>query len=257
MKKTKIIIIVIVVILLLTGTTWFMFPRVKLYNAARKLTETVFPEQSHYEYFNQFDVTYDSDQPVQTVQYGGLYIDIPVDWTIRETNLENSLTYESSDQSQRVVILAPSDLTGYSLFNEEQVQELTADLSCKIGLKCLEKGFGALNIPIPDSAYTTMKSALLLERDSYSLFNVDKTIAYYIVGMIKSAEMEFALNYIYETEDICATYHVSPPNGEHPYRVTADIFSSEDLNKAYSLIIRTDSEDTLYAMMNSVQVNPE
>jgi hypothetical protein len=102
-----------------------------------------------------------------------------------------------------------------------------------------------------------MKSALLLERDNYSLFNADKTIAYYIVGMIKSVEMEFALNYIYETEDICATYHVSPPNEEHPYRVTADVFSAKDLNKAYSMVIRTDSEETLYAMMNSIKVNAD
>lgn len=257
MKKKKIIITVIVVILLLAGTAWFMVPRVKLYNAARELTENSFPEASHYEYFNQFDVIYASDLPVQTINHDGLSINIPADWTIMEMGLENSLTYESPDKSQRILLLEASDLTGYSLFNEGQVAELTADLSSKIGLNRLEKGFDALGIPMPDSAYATMKSALLLERDSYSLFNVDKTIAYYIVGMIKSAEMEFALNYIYESEDICATYHVSPPSDEHPYRVTADVFSAKDLNKAYSMVIRTNSEETLYAMMNSVKVTNE
>lgn len=255
--KKKIIITVLVVILLLAGAAWFMIPRINLYNAAKELTESSFPEESHYEYFKQFDVAYSSDLTLQTVEYEGLSIDIPADWTIMETGLENSVTYESPDQSQRVVILAPSDLTGYSLFNEEQVAELTADLSTTVGLKRLEKGFDDLGIPMPDSAYATMKSALLLERDSYSLFNVDKTIAYYIAGMIKGAEMEYALNYIYETEDVCATYHVSSPNEEHPYRVIADIFSAKDLNKAYSMVIRVDSEDALYALMNSVQVNPE
>ena len=207
MKKKKIIITVVVVILLLAGATWFMAPRVKLYNAAKELTENSFPATSHCEYFNQFDITYASNQAVQTISYDGLSIDIPADWTI----LENSL----------------------------------------------EKGFNALGIPMPDSAYATMKSTLLLERDSYSLFNVDKTIAYYIVGMIKNIEPEFGLNYIYETEDICATYHVSPPSDEHPYQTVADVFSAKDLNKAYSMVIRTNSEETLYAMMNSVQVTNE
>lgn len=256
MNKKRIIITVVIVLLMAIGAIWFMLPRVELYNAARELTETGFPGTSHHEYFKQFDVTYDSDLPLQTVSHDGLSIDIPADWTIMEISLENSLTYESPDKSQRILLLEASDLTGYSLFNEEQVAELTADLSSKVGLNRLENGFDALGIPMPDSAYATMKSALLLEKDSYSLFNMDKTLAYYIVGMIKSVEMEYALNYIYETEDICATYHVSPPSEEHPYRVTADIFSAKDLNKAYSLIIRTDSEETLYAMMNSVQVNP-
>lgn len=256
-KKSIVIITLIVVISLLIGATWFMKPRIKLYNAARELTESSFPTTSHCEYFNQFDVTYASDLSVQTIRHNGLSINIPADWTIMETGLENSLTYESPDKNQRIVLLEASDLTGYSLFNEEQVAALTTDLSSKIGLNQLEKGFEALNIPMPDSAYTTMKSALLLERDSYSLFNRNKTIAYYIMGIIKSEEMEYDLNYIYETEDICATYHVSPPGGEHPYRVMADVFSAKDLNKAYSMVIRTSSEETLYAMMNSVQVTNE
>jgi hypothetical protein len=257
MKKKKIIITVVVVILLLAGAAWFMVPRIKLYNAAKELTENSFPATSHCEYFNQFDVTYASNQAVQTISYDGLSIDIPADWTILENSLENSLTYESPDKSQRILLSEASDLTGYSLFNEEQVAELTADLSSKVGLKRLEKGFDDLGIPMPDSAYATMKSTLLLERDSYSLFNADKTIAYYIVSMIKSNEPEFGLNYIYETEDICATYHVSPPSDEHPYRTVADVFSAKDLNKAYSMVIRTNSEETLYAMMNSVKVTNE
>ncbi|MBR4085775.1 MAG: hypothetical protein IKK33_15980 [Lachnospiraceae bacterium] len=257
MKKKKILISVIVIIMLLVGTVLFMNPRIKLYNAARELTETGFPKVSHCEYFNHFDVTYASDQPVQTISHDGLSIDIPADWMILENSLENSLTYESPDKSQRILLSEASDLTGYSLFNEEQVAELTADLSYTVGLKRLEKGFDALGIPMPDSAYTTMKSTLLLERDSYSLFNADKTIAYYIVGMIKSIEPQFALNYIYETENICATYHVSPPDEEHPYRVLADVFSAKNLNRAYSLVIRTDSEESLYAMMNSIQINQE
>lgn len=257
MKKKKIIITVVVVILLLAGAAWFMIPRIKLYNAARELTETGFPATSHCEYFKQFDVTYASNQTVQTISHDGLSIDIPADWTILENSLENSLTYESPDKSQRILLSEASDLTGYSLFNEEQVAELTTDLSYTVGLKRLEKGFNALGLPLPDSAYTTMKSTLLLKRDSYSLFNADKTIAYYIVGMIKSIEPQFALNYIYETEDICATYHVSPPSEEHPYRTVADVFSAKDLNRAYSLVIRTDSEDSLYAMMNSIQINQE
>ncbi len=253
MTKKKTIITVIVVILLLVGACWFMIPRIKLYNAARELTESSFPETSHCEYFKQFDVTYASDLQVQTITHDGLSIDIPANWIPLETNLESTLGYESPDRSQRIILLRASELKDYSLVNEKQILELTADLSGKVEFKRLEKGLAALNIPMPDSAYATMKSALLLEKDSYSLFNRDKTFAYYIIGMIKSAEMEYALNYIYETEDICATYHVSPPNDEHPYRVTADVFSAKNLNKAYSLIIRTDSEETLYAMMNSVR----
>lgn len=256
MKKI-LIIIGVVVLLLVAGAAWFMVPRVKLYNAARELTETGFPEQTHYEYFNQFDVVYASDQPVQTVSYDGLSVDIPADWTILETSLENSLTYESPDNNQRIVLIEASDLTGYSLFHQELVQELSTGLSHKVDFDNLYYGFKALNMTMPDNAYDTMKSALILERDNYSLFNMDQTMVYYIVGMLKSVEQEFALNYIYESEDICATYHVSPPSDGHPYRIVADVFSAKDLNKAYSLVIRTDSEETLYAMMNSVKVEAE
>ena len=103
-----------------------------------------------------------------------------------------------------------SYLTGYSLVSNQQVAELTTDLPYDVSLKRLEKGLSKLNIPMPDTAYATMKSALILEKNNYSLFDIDKTIAYYIMGMLKSIESEYALNYIYETEDICATYHVSP-----------------------------------------------
>lgn len=252
----KKIIIGAILFLLVGVILWFMIPRVMLYNAARELTETAFPEETHYEYFNQFNATYATGQPTQTISFEGLSIDIPADWTLMDNGLQSSLSYESPDKSQRVILLPPSYLTGYSLVSNQQVAELTTDLPYDVSLKRLEKGLSKLNIPMPDTAYATMKSALVLEKNNYSLFDIDKTIAYYIMGMLKSIESEYALNYIYETEDICATYHVSPSEDDSSYKIAADIFSSGNLDKAYGIVASVESEDTLYAIMNSVQINP-
>lgn len=257
MKHKKKIITILVVLVLIFGGAIFMFPRIMLYNEVRAITELGFPSETNCEYFNQFHVTYDIGQPVQIISYCGLSVEVPADWTMGYDGQNTTLTFLSPDHTQRVKLMYPSDLTEYCLVNEELLAEYSEDLPYEVSLKRLEKGCASLNVPLPDSAYASMKAALLLERDNYSLFNLNKTLAYYIVGIIKCLESEYAMNYIYETEDICATYHVAPMEDTNTYFVSADIFSAKDLNTAYQLAATVDSEDSLYALMNSVQVSPE
>lgn len=254
MKKKRIIITVVVVLLLLAGAVWFMIPRVKLYQTAREMSKD-FPEDITQEYFNNYDATYSSTDSIQTVNHFGLSVDIPADWHYTETNL-SSATYSAPDPREGIILMPSENMTDYSLLNETQVEELLAELPHKVGYERLMKGFESLDIGLPDSAFGTMKAAVLLEKDSYSLFNMDKTIAYSIMSMIKAVEYAGQINYVYETDKICGTYHISPKE-DGSYYIIAEVFSAQDLNTVHTLIIKTKTLDTLYAMMNSVQINPE
>lgn len=255
MKKKKIIIIVILVILLLAGAVWSMIPRVKVYKIVREFSDAVFAEEANEtcEYFTDFDITYAPSEQIQTVNHHGITVDIPADWTQKETGLK-AFVYVSPDESEGIIFMEPDDLSFYSLLSEEQIEELITDLPTKIGTNRLVSGFESLDIGMPDSGYNTMKAGLLLTQDSCSLFNLEKTIAHYIMCLIKTLGIAGEQHFIYETEDIHALYHVHPRENDYLSPVYADVFSPDDLNTCHTLSIRINSYERLYALMNSVKL---
>ncbi|MBR4085774.1 MAG: hypothetical protein IKK33_15975 [Lachnospiraceae bacterium] len=255
MKKKKIIIAVIVVILLLAGAVWPMIPRVKVYKIVREFSDEVFAEEAKEtcEYFTDFNITYAPTEPIQTVNHHGITVDIPADWVLKETGLKAFL-YLSPNEEECIIITEPDDLSFYSLLNENQIEELITDLPTKLGTKRLVKGFESLDIGMPDSGYNTMKAGLLLTQDSCSLFNLEKTIAHYIMCLIKTLGIAGEQHFIYETEDIHALYHIHPRENDYLSPIYADVFSPDDLNTCHTLVIKINSYERLYALMNSVRL---
>ena len=258
MKKRKIIIIVIVVILLLVGSVWFMLPRIKVYKMVKEYSNQVFEKMADEtcEYFTDFDITYSPSEPIQTVTHYGITVDIPANWKQKETDLK-AFIYTSEDTNETIVIMEPRDLSFYSLLNEEQIADLMTDLPSTIGIKSLVKGFKSLNVGMPDSGYNTEKACLLLEPDSYSVFNVNKTVAHFIMCAIKSVGLSGKQHIIYETDDILALYHVRPLENDFLSPIYADIFSPDDLNTSHTISIRINSYERFYALINSVRLESE
>ena len=255
MKKKKIIITVIVVILLLAGAVWAMIPRVKIYKIVKEFSDKVFAEEANEtcEYFTDFNVTYAPSVQIQTLTYHGITADVPADWKQKDNGLR-AIIYMSPDESECIIFMEPDDLSFYSLLSEEQIGELMTDLPTKIGTKRLVKGFESLDIGMPDSGYNTMKAGLLLTQDSCSLFNLEKNIAHYLMCLIKTIGISGEQHLIYETDDIHALYHIHPRENDYLSPVYADLFLPDDLNTCHTLIIKINSYERLYALMNSVRL---
>ena len=60
--------------------------------------------------------------------------------------------------------------------------------------------------------------------------------------------------YIYEADDKCGFIIVSAPKDDQKYfRITADMYSTTDLNAPYTIIIRSETLEEAYAMINSIE----
>jgi hypothetical protein len=184
---------------------------------------------------------------------------IPGNYTEKELSLENTIMYilptEGETDTESVVFMASSDLSDMNLFSEENMATYTGGILDKFAVNKLMKGFKDLGHGLPDSAYNTFKSTALLTADDYSFWNWQKGFAYVVSGMIKNTSFLGDYNYIYETENICGIIHVRELTEQNcKYYIVADMFSTDDLSTAHGLLIKTNSLEQAYAMINSITI---
>lgn len=251
-KTKKIVLIIIITIATLVILAWIFVPRLIVLYVARELEEDLGPGA---EYFTEYNTTLEN---VQSISYDGLTMNIPTNYVEKDIELKVIMYIvpdETNTAIESVLIMDSYDLSEMNLFSEENLEALTADLPAKIGVNQIVRGFEALGNGLPDSAYGTYKSSALLTTDDYSFWNLKQGIAYVISGMLKYTSIIGDYNYIYENEDICGLIHVTlPENQEFKYYIIAEMFSTDDLGTEHTVLIKTNSLEEAYGMINSITI---
>lgn len=255
-KAKKIILTIVIILVSLIILFWIFGLRLVIWYAAKQITPDIGPAA---EYFTEYNVTMDTTDYVQDISHDGLTMTIPGNFVEHELSLENTVMYilptEGETDTESVVFMASSDLSDMNLFSEENMATYTNDMSDKVAADKLMKGFEDLGHGLPDSAYNTFKSTSLLTADDYSFWNWQKGFAYVVSGMIKTTSFSGDYNYIYETDDLCGIIHVRElAEKDYKYYIVADMFSTDDLGTAHGLLIKTNSLEQAYAMINSIVI---
>lgn len=257
MKKKTIIIlsVVIGVIAVFLFLYWIVFPRWMMYKATDYLSAIDNEPAKYYEHY--------SVQPnfeYITVDNGLFSAIIPSDFIARDRKEEYlPLIYRSSDEKQYEYVMftnivgEPMDLTDPEQY--EDMDNVTADM----GMKQLTRGFEKIGHGLPNSSYNTYKATALLMRDDYSFWDLEKAVAFSILGIFKEiAYYDVDTLYIYETDDMCGIIQINRYIDEETdfdgYRVIFEMYNADDLNTSYTLMLGMQSLEDIYAVINSVKI---
>ncbi len=259
--KKRILITVIVLVLLV-----ILIPAIGIRLAIRKHAQEITPALGPTgEYFSAYDMTWKASDDVQTITYGAMTLTVPDYFVKDESSLENTCKYSHNDEagnlSESIILTPPHDQSYMNVFSEENMEQFTNGFLDKYAAKQLEKGFEKLGNGIPHNAYHTNKCIELLSADDYSFWNWKQGFAYVVCGILKRESMWLNYHYVYETEDTCGIIRVRDfsKDGKQAekgfqYYIIADLYSTDDLNTVHGLLIRCNSLETAYAIINSVVI---
>ncbi len=250
-RKIIVIIAVAVTVLLAVVFFWVIKPRIEFNNLICELLPEV---GEGAEYFTEYDVTDDS---LVMTEAGDISIGIPAGYVPDDTNVQDIAMYRDKNNIKLGVTVntTATDLEGMSLFYRDSYD--VSDEEYELITKYLTEWFNALGNGLPDSAYNTYKCMHLLSDDDRSFWDIGQNIAFGITGILKESIPVWGEElYIYETDDKCGFVSVSyPTDTSEYYWVTADLYSTDDLNAPYNVIIRSESVEQAYAMINSIAFN--
>lgn len=261
-KRKKIILITVIVLVLLV----VLIPSIGIRLAIRKHAKEITPELGPTaEYFTAYDESFVAVDYVQTISHGGLTLTAPGYFEKDELSLENTYMYTYKDEagtvSESIVFMAPYDMSDMNLFSEENMEQFTNGFLDEYAANQLKKGFEKLGNGIPDNAYHTNKCIELLSADDYSFWNWKQGFAYVVCGILRSESMWLNYHYVYETEDTCGIIRVrdfsidgNATEKGYRYYIIADMYSTADLNTVHGLLIKCNSLETAYAIINSVVI---
>lgn len=263
-KILKIILIVVISLVVLATLIGTIGLRLVIRHYAKQVTAEMTPPA---EYFTEYDQTLADFGEMQDITHNGMTVTIPayfqeLEMPMHETYMYGVIDEEGNSSDTECIILSrPDDVSDLSLFSEESMAEMGDSFLKKYALKKLAKGFEDLGHGIPDNAYTTLKSTSLLSKDDYSFWNWQQGFAYVVSGLLKNAYFTFDYNYIYETDDICGIIHVRDytldTDGStkgYKYYIIAEMYSTDDFSTSRVLLIRSNSLEMAYGMINSIVI---
>lgn len=252
-QRRKIITVIVgaLVILLAVVFFWVIKPRIEL----NSLVSEFLPEVGEGAgYFTEYDVTDDS---LVTLNTDVLSIGIPADYVQKDIGELDAVMYHDSENDDLSVLVMTSadDYSDMSLFHRDNYDDVS-DEEYEVIVKHLREWFGALGNGLPDSAYGTYKCMHMLSDGDRSFWNIGQNIAFGIMGIMKEELPIFGDTvYIYETDEKCGIVTISLPDDENDtYYAMVDMYSAADLNTPHSLIIRSESLDEVYAIINSIKI---
>ena len=258
-KQRRIIHIIsmIAALLVIVMGVWMLFPRLAIYHLVSK----TFPDAGlKAEAFESYNVTDDS---LVTIEYSDFTIGIPDNYIEKEFAEDASfeMYHDIDNYDCNIVILKDAqnlediNLLNASNYTDTASSEYGTTIDSDTVVKLLKKWFKSLGNGIPDSAFDTFKCVLLLDNNDKSIFNIGQNIAFAIECTIKDAligDMDAA--YIYETEEKCAIIRVHTLMDTQPnYIMYVDVYNTDDLNTCYSIIIRSNTLEETYPIINSIQ----
>lgn len=254
-------IISIVVLVTLIGTIGL---RLVIRHYAKQVTAEMPPSA---EFFTEYDQTLAEFGEMQDITHNGMTVTIPAYFQELEMSMHETYMYGVMDEegnssdTECIIFSRPDDVSDMVLLSEEGIAEMGDTFLKRYALKKLVKGFEDLGHGIPDNAYTTLKSAYLLSKDDYSFWNWQQGFAYVVSGMIKKASFTSNYNCIYENDDICGIIHVRDytldTDGStkgYKYYIIADMYSTADFSTSRVLLIRSNSLEMAYGMINSIVI---
>ena len=261
-KVIKIILIVIVSLVVLATLIGTVGLRLVIRHYAKEVTAEMGPAA---EYFTEYDQTFVAVSAVQDITHNGMTITVPTHFQEKEFALEGAYMYVVSDEKgnalESVVFMRPDDVSEMELLSEERISEMGDTFLKRYAVKKLVQGFEDLGHGIPDNAYTTLKAASLLSKDDYSFWNWKQGFAYVVSGLLKNTSFLGDYNYIYETEDICGIIHVRDftldadnTTQNCNYYIVADMYSTSDFSTSHGLLIKCNSLEMAYGILNSIVI---
>ena len=250
-KRTIIIIVNIAAALLLIGVlAWNFIPRLAL----SALIKNTLPEFEAAQVFDSYDIT---DGSLKTINHDNYSVGIPEDFTAVDVGELDAQYYANSDKSCCVLLLAYNEPLNINLLSDEYYQSIEG-MPSYIAVSTMEEAFESLgNGVIPDNTYNTFKSAALLDSGDYNFWSIENTVAYIVLGTIKASLPQLGeIQYIYERDDVRGFVTIKAPFEEQPvYAATVELYSADDLDTPHTLMIHSESLDTIYAIINSVEFN--
>ncbi len=263
MSKLKKPILIIVAVLIVLA---ILIPTIGIRLYIRHHAKQITPELGlTAEYFTEYDVGFAATDDVQTLSHNSTTLTAPGYFTEGELNLDDAYMYtyqnEAGTVSESIVFMAPYDQSDMNLLSEENMAQFTNGFLDEYAAKQLRKGFEKLGHGIPDNAYHTSKCIELLSADDYSFWNWKQGFAYVVCGILKRESIWLNSHYVYETEDICGIIRIrdfsdADNQAEKGFRyyIIADMYSTKDLNTVHGLLIKCNSLETAYAIINSVVI---
>ncbi len=249
-KKLRIVLIVACSIILAVVLFCVLAPRIGLSVVLNQFVPDVGDAA---EYYTEYDETDDS---LVIVEAENCTIGIPANYVQKDMPDHYSADYYyDPDNNYRSVMIMVSqdDLKELTPFYRGHYEDVT-DEQYELIISVLEKWFDALGHGIPDTAYDTYKCVHLLDESDRGFWNMGRSIAFGIAGILKLQMPMFGDYYIYETDEMCGFVSVSHHADEGYYYVTAEMYSSDDLNQPNNFIIRTKTAEEAYAIVNSITI---
>lgn len=249
-KKLRIVLIVACSVILAVVLFFVIVPRIVLSVA---LSEYVPFVGEAAEYYTEYDVT---DDCLVVVDAEHCTIGIPADFVKKDLSAEFTSVYyhDPDNDGLSVMIVEPQDdLERLSLFYRGHYENVS-DEQYEFIISVLEKWYDALGHGIPDTAYDTYKCVHLLNESDRGFWNMGRSIAFGITGIMKLQLPMFGDYYIYETDEMCGFVSVAHHADEGYYYVTAEMYSPDDLNQPNNFIIRTETAEEAHAIVNSIAI---
>lgn len=230
-----------------------LLPRIFLHNFIKESLPDV---GSAAEFFTEYSI-FETDDTIN-VSNGHISMDIPAEYAFdEEYSLETADLYKDNDKHSVILMDVWEWGDTMNLMSSFDSKDYNMDYDLKMGAEGLKKGFEKLGNGLPDSGFATYKCMYMLENSDYSFWNFNQQVAYMITGTMKTVlAPAFGDIYIYENGDICGFVHVREsenPDVNGKYSVLFQIYLADDLNTSSSVLIKTDSLEEAYAIMNSVK----
>ncbi|MBE6850364.1 MAG: hypothetical protein E7504_01275 [Ruminococcus sp.] len=247
-KTAKIILTVVSILFVLSFAAWLLVPRILLAVSTKAILDDVGEAAT---YFTEYDVR---NEDVQTIDNGHITIDIPADYTIKDTHIDSVTIYKKPETNLTLLMIDSDNMSEMNLLKEENLSEYLTDVQFNIGTKQLTKGFEALGNGLPDSAYNTFKCIWMLDKEDNSFWNINQATAFFVTGTLKNILIQYENTMIYETDDICGFVgYTQLDNGT--FRVRLEMYQTDDLNTVSTVMLRVKDLETAYAVMNSARAS--
>ena len=251
-QRRRIVIVIAVALAALLAVIffWVIKPRIEMNNLICEFLPEVGESA---EYFTKYDI---ADDGLVMTDIGDISIGMPADFELKDTNSQDIAMYRDKNNINLGVTVntTATELEGMSLFYRDSYD--VSDEEYELITKHLTEWFNALGNGLPDSAYNTYKCMYLLSDDDRSFWDIGQNIAFGITGILRESIPAWGEEiYIYETDDKCGFVHVSyPTDTRECYRVTVDLYSTDDLNAPYPVMINSESLEEAYAIVNSIAI---
>lgn len=259
-KKTKIIISCIVAAVLILGfVIWVIMPRAAMGIIAKKY---IMPSIDYHKggYFDGYDVRNDS---FVRVENEFIALDIPSGFELEKKpdeegeDLPHIERYERKDTKEAVLLFPKPndtvmDMTDYAMYAEnEKIPDEKA-------FNRLLDTFESFGNGIPDSRFASYKCIVLLDKENYSFWDMDKATAFTVLGTFRvSALSVYKDAYVYESDNIRGILYLSENSRKGKYEAAFDAYPVSDLNYSYTITMCMDSLEDIYAVINSVEFKTE